>query len=197
VHPAGHRGLRELYATARELRDHWRRLAGRLDERAPAQAALLRDGSEDARALLGELTAVTAARGLYGRPLAEALGARLAATHSALLDTSLEVNQALRIAVLDAVHVATLLDYLAALARTDQDAELEAFAAAWAPRLRDREEAIRAAAVALGEAPDAAIAAAAPGLAGRIAHGAATAVGTFGEWVDGRAGRSGGQRQSA
>jgi hypothetical protein len=190
VHPAEHRGLRELYATARRLRDHWRTLAGRLDERAPAPAALLREGSDDARALLGELTAVTAARGLHGRPLAEGMGARLAAIHSALLDTSLEVNQALRIAVLDVVHVATLLDYLAALARADQDAELEAFAGAWAPRLRDREEAIRAAAVALGEAPDAAIAPAAPGLAGRLGHGAAMAVGTAGEWVDGRAGRA-------
>jgi hypothetical protein len=189
VHPAEHRGLRELYTTARQQRDHWRTLAARLDERAPAQAELLREGSGDARALIGELTALTAARGLYGQPLAEGLGARLASAHSALLDTSLEVNQALRIAVLDVVHVVVLLDYLAALARTEDHAELAAFAAAWAPRMRAHEDAIRAAAVALGEAPDTAIAAAAPGLAGRLAHGAATALGTAGEWVDGRAGR--------
>jgi hypothetical protein len=190
VHPAEHRGLRELYATARHLRDHWRTLAGRLDEWAPAQAALLRDGSGDARALIGELIAVTTARGLHGRPLAEGMGAPLAAIHSALLDTGLEVNQALRIAVLDVVHVTTLLDYLAALARSRQDAELEAFAATWTVRMRDREDAIRAAAVAVGQAPDAAITAAAPGLAGRLAHGVAAAFGAAGEWVDGRAARS-------
>jgi hypothetical protein len=189
VHPAEHRGLRELYAMARQLRDHWRALAGRLESAAPEQAALLREGSDAARALIGELTEMTAARRLYGRPAAQGLGARLASMHSVVLDTALEINQALRFAVLDVVHVVMLLEYLAALARADADAELEAFVAAWAPRMRAHEEAIRAAAVALGDAPDAAIGAAAPGLAGRIAHGAAIAVGTLGEWVDARTGR--------
>jgi hypothetical protein len=86
------------------------------------------------------------------------------------------------------VLVVMLLEYLATLARTDGDAELDAFLTAWAPRMRAHEEAIRAAAAALGHAPDAAIGATAPGLAGRIAHGAAVAVGTLGEWVDGRSG---------
>ena len=63
---------------------------------------------------------------------------------------------------------------------------LEAFLAGWAPRMRAQEEAIRAAAVAPGAAPDTAIAAAAPGVAGRLMHGAAIVVGTLGEWVDGR-----------
>jgi hypothetical protein len=192
VHPAEHRGLRELYVTARQLRDHWRGLAQRLDETAPEQAELLRDGSDLARALIAELSDVTAARGLYGRPAAQGFGARLASVHGALLDTSLEVNQALRFAALDVVHVVTLLDYLAALARVDGDGELEAFLAGWAARMRAQEETVRDAAVAVAELPDAAILAAAPGLAGRIMHGAATAVGTLGEWVDGRAG----QRQS-
>jgi len=192
VHPAEHRGLRELYVAGRQLRDHWRTLAGRLESSAPEQAALLGSGSDVARELLGELASVTAARGLHGRPAAQGLGARLAGAHSALLDTSLEVNQALRFAALDVVHVVTLLDYLAALARTDGDGELEAFLAGWAPRMRAQEEAVRAAAIAVAELPDTAIAAAAPGLAGRVLHGAATAIGTLGEWVDGRAG----QRQS-
>jgi hypothetical protein len=190
VHPAEHRGLRELYVAARQLRDHWRALAGRLQSGAPEQAALLREGSDAARGLLGELTEVTAARGLHGRPAAQGLGARLASLRGVLLDTALEVNQALRLAVLDIVHVVTLLDYLAALARADRDAELEAFLAGWAPRMRVHEDALRAAAVAVAEAPDAAIGAATPGLAGRIGHGAATAAGTLGEWVDGRAARS-------
>lgn len=192
MHPAEHRGLRELYVTARQLRDHWRALAGRLEVSAPEQAALLRDGSGVARSLLGELTAVTAARGLYGRPAAQGFGARLAGLHSALLDTTLEINQALRFAALDVVHVVTLLEYLAALARVDGDGELEAFLAGWVPRMRAQEEAVRAAAIAVAGAPDTAIEAAAPGLAGRVLHGAFNVVGTVGEWVDGRAG----QRQS-
>lgn len=194
MHPARHRGLRELYAMARQLRDHWRALAGRLQPAAPEQAALLRAGSDDARALLGELTAVTAERGLHGRPSAQGLGARLASLHSGLLDTALERNQALRFAVLDVVHVVTLLEYLAALARADADPELDAFLAGWAPRMRAHEQALRVAAVAVAAEPDGAIAAAAPGLAGRIGHRAATAAGTLGEWVDARAGT---ERQSA
>jgi len=190
VHPAEHRGLRELYIMARQLRDHWRALARRLESSAPEQAALLREGSDVARGLIGELTGATAARGLHGRPAAQGLGARLASLHSLLLDTPLEVNQALRFAVLDVVHVVTLLDYLAALARADGDAELDAFLAGWGSRMRVHEEAIRSAAVAVAETPDAAIGAATPGLAGRIAHGAAMAVGTLGEWVDRRAARS-------
>jgi len=189
VHPAQHRGLRELYVMARQLRDHWRTLAGRLQGAAPTSAALLVEGSDAARGLIGELTEVTAARGLHGRPAAEGFGARLASVRSALLDTSLEVNQALRFAVLDVAHVVVLLEYLAALARATADTELETFLAGWAPRMRAHEEALRAAAVALGATPDAAVAAAAPGLVGRLAHGAATAVGTLGEWVDGRAAR--------
>jgi hypothetical protein len=189
VHPAEHRGLRELYVMARQLRDHWRALAGRLETAAPEPAALLREGSDAARALIGELADVTAARGLHGRPAAQGFGARLASIHTLLLDTTLEVNQALRLAVLDVVHVVVLLEYLAALTRTDGDGELEAFLKGWAPRIRAHEEALRTAAVTLADAPDAAVGAAAPGRAGRIAHHAATAVGTLGEWVDGRAAR--------
>ncbi|MEA2149804.1 MAG: hypothetical protein QOD69_1634 [Solirubrobacteraceae bacterium] len=189
MHPAQHRGLRELYVMARQLRDHWRGLAGRLQPSAPDQAALLREGSDLARALLGELTEVTAARGLHGRPAAQGFGARLASLHGALLDTSLEVNQALRIAVLDVVHVVTLLEYLAALARADADTELAAFLGGWAPRMRAQEEGVRASAVALGDLPDVSIRAAAPGIAGRVAHGAANAIGSLGEWVDARAAR--------
>ncbi len=187
MHPAEHRGLRELYVSARQLRDHWRSLAARLQSGAPAEAMALMEGSDLARGLIGDLTGVTAARGLHGRPAAQGFGARLASVHSLVLDTSLEVNQALRLAVLDVVHVVTLLDYLAVLADSDGDGDLEAFLAGWAPRMRAQEEAIRAAAVALGAAPDAAIAAAAPGIGGRIMHGAATVAGTLGEWVDGRA----------
>ena len=66
---------------------------------------------------------------------------------------------------------------------------------ATARQLRDHWRTL--AAVALGEAPDVAVTTATPGLAGRVGHGAAMAVGTAGEWVDGGAGAVGGQRQSA
>ncbi len=189
MHPTEHRGLRELYAMTRRLRAHWRTLAARLDTSAPAQAHLLREGSDLARTLLGELTAVTAARNLYGQPLAEGLGSQLAGIRSGLLDPALEINQALRLAVLDIVHVVTLLDYLARAAGQDGDDELRAFLAGWSARMRVQEDAIRTAAVALGDEPDVGVRASTPGLAGRLGHGAANAIGTVGEWVDRRAGR--------
>jgi hypothetical protein len=91
--------------------------------------------------------------------------------------------------VLDVVHVVTLLDFLARAAAQDEDAELEAFLAGWSQRLRAQEDAVRAAAVALGDDPDRAVQACTPGVAGRVGHGAASALGTFGEWFDRRAGR--------
>ncbi|HEV2774108.1 MAG TPA: hypothetical protein VGV90_00805 [Solirubrobacteraceae bacterium] len=189
MHPTEHRGLRELYATARQLRNHWRALADRIDAHAPQEAQALRSGADVAGALLGELGDVTAARGLWGKPMAQGLGARLAGVHNGLLDTTLEVNQALRFAVLDVVHVVTLLDYLARAAAQDDDGELQRFLEAWAQRLGAQADVVRAAAVALGDEPDRAVRACAPGLAGRVGHGAASALGTFGEWFDRRAQR--------
>jgi hypothetical protein len=189
MHPTEHRGLRELFAMTRQLRNHWRALAERIDAQAPQEAQLLRDGAELAGALIAELTDVAAARELYGRPMAQGLGARLAGAHSTLLDTTLEVNQALRLAVFDVVHVVTLLDYLARAAALGGDEELRAFLTGWAQRMRGQEESVRAAAVALADDPDRAVRNCAPGLAGRVGHGAAHALGTFGEWFDRRARR--------
>ena len=189
MHSTEHRGLRELYVMARQLRNHWRALADRIDAEAPHEAQALRSGAELAGGLLAELKDVTAARGLYGKPLAQGLGARLAGVHNGLLDTTLEVNQALRFAVLDAVHVVTLLDYLARAAAQDDDAELQRFLERWAQRLRAHEDAVRASAIALGDEPDRAVRRCTPGVAGRLGHGAAAAVGTFGEWVDRRSRR--------
>ena len=52
--------------------------------------------------------------------------------------------------------------------------------------MRVHEDALRAAAIAAGDDPAAAIGVATPGLAGRAGHAVASAVGTAGEWVDGR-----------
>ena len=189
MHPTEHRGLRELYAMTRQLRNHWRALAERIDAVAPQEAQVLRAGAELAGELLGELGEVTAARGVYGKPMAQGLGARLAGVHNGLLDTALEVHQALRFAVLDVVHVVTLLDFLARAAAQDDDAELQGFLAGWSQRLGAQEDAVRAAAVALGDDPDRAVRACTPGVAGRVGHGAANALGTFGEWFDRRSRR--------
>jgi hypothetical protein len=189
MHPAEHRGLRELYAMTRQLRNHWRALAARLDTRAPDQAQSLREGSDTARTLLAELEDVTAARGIYGRPLAQGLGAHLATMRRALLDPALEVNQALRLAVLDVVHVVTLLDFLAGVSAKDADPELQTFLERWAAQMRVEEDAIHIAVIALADDPDLSVRPSTPGCAGRIGHGAANALGTLGEWVDRRSGR--------
>jgi hypothetical protein len=189
MHPAEHRGLRELYAAAHHVRRHCSVLADRLEGAGGAGAAQLRAGADGARALLDELPAVTAARGLHGRPAAQGVGARIAATRLVLVDPALEVNQALRLAVLDAQHVTTLLAYLARLAARRGDAELQAFLIAWEERMRLHEDRVRATAIGVGDDPNAAIAVATPGLVGCVGHGLASAVGTAGEWIDGRLAR--------
>lgn len=189
MHPTQHRGLRELFAMTRRLRNHWRALAQRIDPIAPQEAELLRVGADLAGALLAELADVSAARGLYGKPLAQGLGARLAGMHNSLLDPALEINQALRFAALDVVHVVALLDYLARASAQDGDAELQALLDGWAQRMRAQEDAVRGAAVALADDPDRAMRRCVPGLTGRVGHGTAKAIGTFGEWFDGRARR--------
>jgi hypothetical protein len=189
VHPAEHRGLRELYATGRHMRQHWRKLAERLDVVGAGGGHALRAGSDEVRELLAELTAITAARDLYGRPAAQGLGAQVARARNALVDPSLEVSPALRLATLDVQHVVTLLAYLARLAAQREDEELRAFLTAWEARMRAHEDTIRAAAIALGDTPDEAVRPATPGVGGRAAHAAATAIGTIGEWFDRRSGR--------
>ncbi len=186
---AEHRGLRELYVTGRQLRQHWRKLADRLEAIGATGADELRAGSDETRQMLSELTDVTAARGLWGKPAAQGFGARLAGVRNALLDPTLEVNQALRFAVLDVQHVVTLLAYLARVAAQRDDQELEAFLTGWELRVRVHEDTLRTVAIALGDHPDDAIGPSTPGLAGKAAHGAANRFGTLGEWFDGRAGR--------
>ncbi len=186
MHAAEHRALRELHAAARQLREHWTALAGRLEAGGNDHAEPLREGASAAGELLAELAQQTADRDLYGGPAAHGVGKNLAVTRSAVLDHTLEVNQALRVAALDVQHVVTLLGYGARLARKREDAKLDAFLSGWEERLRAREDAIRATAVAAGDDPDRAIRPATPGLAGRVGHGVASAAGTVGEWLDRR-----------
>jgi hypothetical protein len=113
------------------------------------------------------------------------VGIRLAGLRNTAGDLLLERNQALRLAVLDAEHVALLLRYLHALADQRGDTALAAFHEHWTPEIEGARDAVRAAAVALAGDPDDAVRPAEPSVLGRAGHGAANALGTVGEAFDG------------
>jgi hypothetical protein len=182
MYRAEHRALRELHATGRQLGNHWGRLADRLGAGA---AASLRDGSAIVRGMVTELAKETGKRGLHGFPAAQTVGSRLAGLRNTAGDLVLERNQALRLAVLDAEHVATLLRYLAALAARRGDSALAAFHERWALEIEAARDAVRAAAIALADDPEDAVRPAEGSVLGRAGHGAANALGTVGEAIDG------------
>ena len=179
---AEHRALRELHATGRQLASHWRRLGERL---GGAPAGTLHDGAAVARGMVSELAKQTAERGLHGFPAAQGVGHRLAGLRNTTADLVLERNQALRVAVLDAEHVTILLAYLAALADKRDDTALATFHRHWEGEIAAARDAVRAAAIALADDPEDAIQPADGSLLGRAGHGAATALGTVGEAIDG------------
>jgi hypothetical protein len=188
LHPAQNRGLRELVATTRQLGDHWSALAKRFERTAVART--LRRGAASAGKLIDEIKPLMEARGLYGGPAAHSVGKSLAGGRSQVGDRFLERNQALRTAVLDVQHVATLLGYQAQLAETRGDQELARALRRNEKKLLTVERAARKAAIDLGKEPDTAIERVDQSPAGRVAHSAANAVGTVGEWVDRRSGGS-------
>jgi hypothetical protein len=167
-----------------QLGTHWDRLGERL---GGPPGDVLADGAALARELLGELGERTAAHGLHGFPAAQGVGGRLANLRNVAGDLLLERNQALRAAVLDVVHVTTLLAYLSALADRRGDAALAAWHRRWEARLRDLTERVEATVVALAEDPDDAILPASPTTAGRAGHAVANGLGTIGEAIDGSA----------
>ncbi len=190
LHPAENRGYRELYATLRQIVDHWSTVASQLEE--GQVAAALRSGVDEARRLLEELAGTTARYGLHGHPTAQALGSSVARGRLAVRNRALDRNQVLRLAVLDAVHVSTLVAYLARVAQSRADEALRSFCEGWEPRMRGIEDALRAAVVESGAAPEQALGPLdASSAAGRAAHRAGHAVGSVGEWLDRRAGRGG------
>ncbi|MEX2195500.1 MAG: hypothetical protein WD844_09470 [Thermoleophilaceae bacterium] len=188
LHPAENRGYRELYAFSGALVAHWPQLAARL---GPGEAAdALEAGVEQARALLTELSEVTARHGLHGRPAAQGVGQRMAGLRNHAADRFLERNQALRFAAQEAQHLSTLAGYLGEVAESRGDDELAGFARGWERRLRRMENTVRKAAIAHGSSPDAAVEPLDPSPVGRAAHGVGQALGTVGEWVDRRAARA-------
>jgi hypothetical protein len=176
MHPARHRALRELAAFSRQLADHWDSLAGRLGD-APAAKPLLA-GAGAARELVGEVQRLSAARDLVVGRLAIGVAGRTARARPPVPDAVLEVNQALRFALLDAEHVVTLCEYVGALSAAEADPELVSATAAWAAAIRAPARAVRRAAIALGKDPDRAIAPLSPG------HRLNYAIGWFGEATD-------------
>jgi hypothetical protein len=186
LHPAEHRALRELYASARQLCSHWGALARRLPGSTAGDA--LERGADAAAELLSELSDVAAHYGLYGKPAAQGVGARLAGLRR-VGDRFLERNQALRLGLLDISHTTTLLPYLGSLAAARDDERLGEFCGRWERKLKRHERALRAAVLDLGTDPEAAIDPVDASPVGQAAAGAANVVGTVGEWFDGRAGR--------
>ena len=182
LHPAEHRALRELHATGRQLASHWARLADRL---GGPPSGPLREGAATARGLARELSAETAKRDLHGFPAAQGVGHRLAGLRNAAVDVVLERNQALRLAVLDADHVVTLLLYLEALAQGRRDAALAGFHRRWVGQIEAARDAVRDAVIALANHPEDALRPAEPSVLGRAGQGAANLVGTLGEAFDG------------
>ena len=178
MHPAEHRALRELFAAARQLSDHWGALAHRLE------LVSLAEGAGAAQELLSAVAAEAADRGLYGQPAAQGVGTTVAAARVEVGDRFLERNQALRLAVLDATFVVSLLAYLRHLALARGDAALAAFFSRWEKRMGAHERAAREAAATAGTDPDQAIERADASALGGLAHGVALAAGTVGEWLD-------------
>jgi hypothetical protein len=183
MHSAEHRALRELRVFGTQLERHWEHLAGRI---GGAEAGLLAAGAADARAMLAEVGAAAAARGVPTRPAA-ALTGRLTSARPPAPDHLLERNQALRYALLDAQHCATLLRYAAGLAGAGGDEALRALLERFAGRLDGHASAVRDAVVALGARPHEAVAPAIPNVAGRLGQRLAASGGALGEWIDRRA----------
>jgi hypothetical protein len=181
LYRAEHRGLRELYASARHLCGHWEKLGQRIGGQ---QATVLRHGSEACHELLDELAGRTEEHGLHGFPAAQGVGGRLAGVRNNAGDLLLERNQAMRVAVLDVQHLTTLLGYLGRLAATRGDEQLAGFHRRWEARLREVEDEARAAAIELGCEPAAAVIPADQGPLGRAGHRVASTLGTAGEALD-------------
>jgi hypothetical protein len=187
LHSVEHRAYRELYAGSRHLIHRWARL-GTLLEGTPL-GEILQRGAAQAKRLLEELKPRTEAYGLYGGPMAQGVGARLADLRTGVTDRGADTGFVVRFAVLDAEHLTTLLRQLAELARARQDDDLAAFCEAWAARFESQLDAVRQAAVELGGDPDRAAAPVVDSLVNRTAHGVGWVVGAVGERIDQLAGR--------
>jgi hypothetical protein len=187
LHPAEHRGYRELYAGCRQLVNRWKRLAPALEGTTAEQA--LQRGADEAARLLDALGPRTATYGVYGRPAAQGLGAGVAEFRTAITDRAADTGLVVRFAVLDLEYLTTLLRQLAELARTRSDRDLATFCEDWANTLEAHLGVVREAAVELGRDPDRAAAPLDTSIVNRAAHGAGWLFGSLGEAFDRTVGR--------
>jgi hypothetical protein len=187
LHPAEHRAYRELYASGRQLITRWRRVGSALGDTTVGERLV--DGAAETSVLLTELAPRTATYGLYGSPLAQGIGARMADVRTTLLDRGGDTGLVVRSAVLDMEHVTTLLRQLAELARARGDRNMAGFCEEWAGRLESTLDAVREAAVELGADPDRVSAPIDESVVNRAAHGFGWVFGSIGEAVDKVVGR--------
>jgi hypothetical protein len=182
LHPAEHRAYRELYVACRQLITRWRRIASALEGTAIGER--LKDGAAETSVLLTELGPRTATYGLYGSPMAQGMGARIADLRTVIADRAGDTGLVVRSAVLDMEHVTTLLRHLAELARARGDRSMAGFCEEWAGRLESNLDAVREAAVELGADPDRTSAPLDESVVNRAAHGVGWVFGSVGEAVD-------------
>jgi hypothetical protein len=183
LHPAEHRAYRELYVACRQLITRWRRIASALEGTAIGER--LEDGAAETSVLLTELGPRTATYGLYGSPMAQGMGARIADLRTVIADRGGDTGLVVRSAVLDMEHVTTLLRHLAELARARGDRSMAGFCEEWAAgRLESNLDAVREAAVELGADPDRTSAPLDESVVNRAAHGVGWVFGSVGEAVD-------------
>ncbi len=184
LHPAEHRAYRELAVAGRQLLARWSRLAEAVSD-TPA-APVLDEAAGNVRELLDALGPRIAAYDLHAGRAVRGVGSTVGDVRGAVVDRGLDTGPAVRLAVLDLEHVATLLAHLAALADARGDAKLAKFDAKWQERLRPQVKAVRKAAVDLGRDPDRAARPLDDSSLGQVMHRAGWAIGTLGEWFDRR-----------
>jgi hypothetical protein len=181
LHPAENRGYRELFLTAQQAQTRLGKLAGHLD--GDPRSAVEKAGGALAE-MLEDFRPALARYDLHTEHAARGGGSRIGLIRAAIVDRFLERNQALRLAVDDLEHVATLLAYLAAVSETRDATTLTELCRAWERRLRRHVGAIRKTVVALASDPDAAIEPLDGSPVGKAAHATAVAAGTAGEAFD-------------
>jgi hypothetical protein len=182
LHVAEHRAYRELYAACRQLITRWRRVGSALEDTVVGECLI--GGAAETSVFLTELAPRTASYGLYGSPMAEGMGARIADLRTTLVDRGGDTGLVVRSAVLDMEHVTTLLRHLAELARSRGDRSMAGFCEQWAGRLESILDAVREGAVELGADPDRASAPLDDSVVNRAAHGVGWVFGSIGEAVD-------------
>jgi hypothetical protein len=185
LHPAEHRGYRELTVACRQLLARWSRLTEAVADTGVADP--LDRAAEEVRELLAEVGPRIAAYDLHSGRAAQGLGTTVGDVRGAVIDRSLDTGVAVRFAVLDIEHIATLVAHLSALAEARDDWDLAKFDADWQRRLRPQVKAVRKAAVDLGRDPDRVARPLDSSTFGQVAHRAGWAIGTLGEWFDRRA----------